>query len=604
MKKLTSILTASALMLSMSVSSVFAADFIDLDDPKYDWARDNIIKMADAGLINGYEDGTFKPDQNITKLECIALFARAMGSSDDANADILARAHEAYDDLLGAYRLTWGQDEIVYMLYKGALTKSDLDTYIKDVKDEPMQRYEAAIIITKAMGGEEEAKEEVGIVLDYADANEIPRNSIQYVNYVTEQGIMTGMDDNTFAPTQPVLRSQMATMLARVVDKTAYEYIEGKLTGIDQENNTITVMVGNESEIYSYTDSTSFKIQGVTTTAEDMITDVNVMVTLSKGSVVTVDALSSFPDETITGRYQGYQLVNNKTSIKLIPNGSAAIGLYECWEDLSVTYEGSPATLRSFTVGDIMTLELEDGKVTTVSGQNKTQTISNAKVSKVSIENDLVLTISHSDSEYDGQSYPVSDDVTVIKNGIPSDMSMLYPGDSIDFTLEYGEVTRITATAATRTYEGTIQSLNISTESSMVVKVSGEEKEFIIPTGVVITINGEEGTLYDFRVGDIVTITTESGAITKIVATSSTDSDGKISGVVTNVNTSYGFIKVLKEGSDTAETIYCKSPTTTVITASGSSKSVSDIKVGSRVEARCTVSNGAYTAKLVIIEDE
>lgn len=79
-------------------------------------------------------------------------------------------------------------------MYKGALKKTDLDTYLKDdEKDTPMKRYEAAIIITKAMGGEEKALSELGVVLDYTDAREVPSNAIQYVSYATDAGIMEGM---------------------------------------------------------------------------------------------------------------------------------------------------------------------------------------------------------------------------------------------------------------------------------------------------------------------------------------------------------------------------------------------------------------------------
>lgn len=606
MKKIVSIITASAVAAVMSVSAFAAkSTFSDLEDTKYDWARANIEKMAEKGYITGYDDGTFRPDQNITKLECIALFARAMGSADSANADILSKAHDTYDDLIKKYYLTWGQDEIVYMLYKGVLTKSDLDTYIKDVMNEPMKRYEAAIIITKAMGGEEAAKAEVAIDLEYADINEVPKNSMQYVNYVTKQGIMTGMDGNKFAPLSPVLRSQMATMLSRVVDKTAYEYVEGKLTAVDMEKKTISVRGkdGKTTE-YAYTDDTQFKIQGIATQVTDMLLDVNVNVTISKGTALSVDATSSTPDEKITGRYQGYQLTSAGTVLKIKPNGSTTVSQYTCTEGMSVLYEGSPATLRSFTTDDLMTIEVEDGKVISVTGQKKTQSISAAKVDKVNIDDELTMTITHALPEYNGMTYPVSNSVTVMKNGLPSDMSALYPGDSVDLTLEYGEIKRVVATSATRSYEGTIQSISIATEASMVVRINGEDKEFVVPNGVSITVNNQEGTLYDFRVGDYVTITTESGAITKIVSNGTTASEGKIAGTVTSVNTSFGFIKVLKEGSDVAETVFCKNNNVTVVTSKGVTKSVSDIKVGNKVDTRCVLSNGAYTAKLIIIDEE
>lgn len=92
--------------------------------------------------------------------------------------------------------------------------------------------------------------------------------------------------------------------------------------------------------------------------------------------------------------------------------------------------------------------------------------------------------------------------------------------------MKYGVITQINATSSTKVVEGTIQSLTIATKSIMVVKVDNKEQTYEIPSGVQILINGEEKTLYDFRVGDIVKLTVESDAITKIVATSTQESIG------------------------------------------------------------------------------
>ena len=92
----------------------------------------------------------------------------------------------------------------------------------------------------------------------------------------------------------------------------------------------------------------------------------------------------------------------------------------------------------------------------------------------------------------------------------------------------------------------------------MVVKVDNKEQTYEIPSGVQILINGEEKTLYDFRVGDIVKLTVESDAITKIVATSTQESSGSMSGVVTGINTSYGVISVQPEGSTDSKQAFCK----------------------------------------------
>ena len=137
--------------------------------------------------------------------------------------------------------------------------------YLKDdEKDTPMKRYEAAIIITKAMGGEEKALSELGVVLDYTDAREVPSNAIQYVSYATDAGIMEGMGAGAILnPNTAVKRSQMAVMLSRTVDKTNYTFEKNKITAVDTENKTITATnsKGKETQ-YTYTDSTVIKSLG------------------------------------------------------------------------------------------------------------------------------------------------------------------------------------------------------------------------------------------------------------------------------------------------------------------------------------------------------
>ena len=335
MKKITSILTAGTLCLTMGAANVFAAQFTDIEDERYSWAKSYIEDMADQGYVSGYEDGTFRPDNQVTKLECIAMFARAMGSREEANATIMAKAHEAYDELLLGYSLSWGQDELAYLMYKGVFDTSDLNTYIKDVKDEPMKRYEAAIIITKAMGGEDEALQNSAVTLDYIDAKSIPTNALAYVAYASENGIMNGMDDGSFAPQDPVSRAQMAVMLARVVDKTGYDYMEAKLISIDTEAQALVLKDNNGSEEeYIYTDETQFMILGSAVKPEYMIDNVAVTVALDGDVVMNIDALYGESDETISGKYQGSLTSAGRVMIKIIPNGSTKVQTYYCSEDV------------------------------------------------------------------------------------------------------------------------------------------------------------------------------------------------------------------------------------------------------------------------------
>ena len=54
------------------------------DVPPTDWAYKLINRVAGAGWINGYEDGTFRPNNNITRAEVVAIVNRMLNRKADA----------------------------------------------------------------------------------------------------------------------------------------------------------------------------------------------------------------------------------------------------------------------------------------------------------------------------------------------------------------------------------------------------------------------------------------------------------------------------------------------------------------------------------------
>ena len=53
------------------------------DVPTTDWAYKFINRVAGTGWINGYEDGTFRPDKNITRAEVVAIVNRMLNRTPD-----------------------------------------------------------------------------------------------------------------------------------------------------------------------------------------------------------------------------------------------------------------------------------------------------------------------------------------------------------------------------------------------------------------------------------------------------------------------------------------------------------------------------------------
>lgn len=59
--------------------------FTDIDDH---WAKSYILKAVGAGWINGYPDGTFRPDQPITRVEAMKIINSVLHRGVDATSEL------------------------------------------------------------------------------------------------------------------------------------------------------------------------------------------------------------------------------------------------------------------------------------------------------------------------------------------------------------------------------------------------------------------------------------------------------------------------------------------------------------------------------------
>ena len=53
--------------------------------------------MAAAGIVNGYPDGTFEGENDITRYEMAQMVAKAMADQDRANAEQQAMINRLFD---------------------------------------------------------------------------------------------------------------------------------------------------------------------------------------------------------------------------------------------------------------------------------------------------------------------------------------------------------------------------------------------------------------------------------------------------------------------------------------------------------------------------
>ena len=83
MKKHLALLAATAVL---GVTSAFAANPFSDVTPQ-DWAYQAVAQLAAQGVVNGYPDGTFQGQHNITRFEMAQMVAKAMVQQDRVDAE-------------------------------------------------------------------------------------------------------------------------------------------------------------------------------------------------------------------------------------------------------------------------------------------------------------------------------------------------------------------------------------------------------------------------------------------------------------------------------------------------------------------------------------
>lgn len=201
-----------------------------LEDAKYSWARDDIRALADQGAVLGYPDGTFKPNQPITRAEFASMLSRALGSETSEGGEDLP-----YSDV----KDHWAEAYIVSLSDKQFLSFVDGEPF---EPDRHMVRSEIVDAIMKVVP----VSEKFGNLLEDIDSSFVdvtPDDELfKKVEAAEKLGIIPIHFGAAFEPNRTVTRAEAAAMVRRLV---SLNVVEGVITSADPAG---TIMVATEGD--------------------------------------------------------------------------------------------------------------------------------------------------------------------------------------------------------------------------------------------------------------------------------------------------------------------------------------------------------------------
>ncbi len=301
------LITIFVLMLVLS-GNAFAASLDNntkaVSDVGNHWANKQITEWVNKGLAQGYNNGTFRPENTITRAEFITLLNRAIG--------LIELGEVGFVDVLEE---NWFHHEV------GKAIKSG---YISGYQDNTMRpnnhisRQEVAVILSRLM--KLDASNIENVSNKFADKNSIPGWSRSAINSVVSNGLMDGYPDQTYRPDRFITRAEAVVVLDRALGvilnnageigpENSVTTINGNVTITASDNNLMNTIISGNLYITEGVGEGNVRLENVTVMGTTLI---------QGGGIDSIYVNNSVLGTTIVDKLNG--------KIRIVASGNTVIG--------------------------------------------------------------------------------------------------------------------------------------------------------------------------------------------------------------------------------------------------------------------------------------
>ncbi|WP_258199585.1 glycosyl hydrolase family 18 protein [Paenibacillus endoradicis] len=241
------------LILSMLFASSAFAYNVQLQpfkDEENDYSREPIYSLSALGIINGYEDRTYRPNNDLSREAFIKLLVMASQLETELVGSVPA----------GVDKGRWSAP-FISVAYEHKWIDSLLDQKGTFNPSQTITRQEVAMLVGKALlDSENEEVRQQWLATDwkkerdvraFKDQSTIDVDMQPYVYYAASRGIMEG-DKSGFKPKESLIRKQAAAVIYRLIDERVSEekvnftgfYAISSYGAINQMNKLTDVIFG------------------------------------------------------------------------------------------------------------------------------------------------------------------------------------------------------------------------------------------------------------------------------------------------------------------------------------------------------------------------
>ena len=604
------------ILLTVILSFIFtmAADAVVFTDISSHWAKSYIERVAENGLVSGYENKTFKPDNNVTVLEALVMLSRLYEIDDDLKDEIIEKYEPVLETMSNTKGYEWPFDYLSLIIEMGVVSESGIkDMFSKKTVFNDATREEIAVLLTKAMMLGDQLKK--AFVLPFNDQEKISEVAKPYVYTMYDKEIMQGDNKKNFNPTNKITRAEIATVL----DK-AYDYIEeneiypefedyvpttveeGIITKLSEEKTGSYIYIKNNKDVESVVkinDETKIYINERTRKFSDLKEDMLVTCKVDENRLaVKIEA-----DNTKkVARGIIYYVAYSAPAAITINDGNDDRVKYDVSTDADVYLDGKDIALKDLKKNDVVTLLLDNNKVYQINSVSRIKEFEGTITSIDYTSYPIKLSIKTKESVI--KTFEFNSDVEVTRNDKEASFDRVRVGDDVTITTEYDEMIKINTVAKEAEMSGTIKEIIIGPVNKIkIADKNGDVEQYSVSSNVVVTIGNKNASINDLRVGYNVEVNTSGDEIVTIEA-SELQTAMNFAGKIIFINKDDKLIMMQNvNSSGQTELVYLRiTNSTKIFNISGETKYLKDMAEGQSILSTAISQGGEYVAVSIMIQ--
>lgn len=560
------------------------------------WAEKYIVQVALKGAVRGYGDGRFRPDEPVSRLECVAMLVRVLGREGEARAANAIPSSFRHPELVPA----WGQGYVAVAVDRGIIAGADLLDFRGG---DSATRLEVAVWAVRALGLGGEAEGLVNPWLSYTDVHQIPSWARGYVAVAEREEIMKGLPGGGFHPTGQVTRAEMATILARLDDRLTNSLDTSEIRGTLSILSvavppSITLKLADQgTRILPVAPGCFVYRDGDRASLSQLVIGEPVRAILDAGGRAVFVDNAPPAESTVAGIL--VSLVTGANPVVTIEDTEGQRKAYAVSVSCRVVRGGEETTLSRLSSGDEVELTLRGNLAVEIKAQAQDYDLEGVFV-RVDYTNPPIIVVRKDGEE---KTCALAVDVSVERNGKSSSLSALRPGDEVALVVRRGKVTQITAEATEEFLEGTVQTITIGLIPQITIRTSaGEDKTYPVSSQAVIRKDRTRIQLPEIKPGSYVEVEVESGEVVRMDVEPYTILED-VKGMVEYVVESASVIVISPLGADGASSSTREIHVTshTLFARGDDLIDFDDVEPGDRVIAVGSRATGIFVARAVVV---